>query len=239
MKKFAVFDIDGTLIRWQLYHAVVDKLAKKDFLSEKGRQEIHQARMKWKRREENNGFSVYERTLIKAYEQALSAIHTADFDATVQEVIDEYKDQTYTYTRNLIHTLKADDYVLLAISGSQDELVSRLTQYYGFDDYIATIYHRDKTRFTGSVHVASHDKKGALTSLIKKHSLTLKDSYAVGDSRSDAAMLEMVEHPIAFNPDKELFNRAREAGWKVVLERKNMVYELEKNGEDYILAETN
>src|SRR3546814_11785501 len=28
MKKFAVFDIDGTLIRWQLYHAVVETVAK-------------------------------------------------------------------------------------------------------------------------------------------------------------------------------------------------------------------
>ena len=28
MNKFAVFDIDGTLIRWQLYHAIADELAK-------------------------------------------------------------------------------------------------------------------------------------------------------------------------------------------------------------------
>ncbi len=27
---FAVFDIDGTIIRWQLYHALADELAKEN-----------------------------------------------------------------------------------------------------------------------------------------------------------------------------------------------------------------
>jgi phosphoserine phosphatase len=33
-KRFAVFDLDGTLVRWQLYHALVDRLAKKGYLGE-------------------------------------------------------------------------------------------------------------------------------------------------------------------------------------------------------------
>jgi phosphoserine phosphatase len=42
----------------------------------------------------------------------------------------------------------------------------------------------------------------------------------------------LVENPIAFNPEKKLFDYAQGKNWKIVLERKNMVYELEnKNGQ--------
>jgi phosphoserine phosphatase len=48
-------------------------------------------------------------------------------------------------------------------------------------------------------------------------------------------MLEMVERPIAFNPNRELFDYARAHAWPVVIERKNMVYKLELNGKNYHL----
>ncbi len=39
-------------------------------------------------------------------------------------------------------------------------------------------------------------------------------------------MLEFVENPIAFNPEDTLFEKAKEQGWKIVIERKNVTYEL-------------
>jgi phosphoserine phosphatase len=52
-------------------------------------------------------------------------------------------------------------------------------------------------------------------------------------------MLGMVEHPVAFNPSQKLFREAERRGWKIVIERKNMIYELEKAGAGYRLARTN
>jgi phosphoserine phosphatase len=49
-------------------------------------------------------------------------------------------------------------------------------------------------------------------------------------------MLSIVEQPLAFNPTKELFSHARKSGWRVVIERKNMTYELESQNGSYILA---
>lgn len=49
-------------------------------------------------------------------------------------------------------------------------------------------------------------------------------------------MLSIVERPIAFNPDKDLFNAAKHNGWKIVVERKNMIYKLEPNGHTFVLA---
>ena len=72
--------------------------------------------------------------------------------------------------------------------------------------------------------------------LMSTHHAILADSIAVGDSEGDIPMLEMVEQPIAFNPTKELFEHAREAGWKVVVERKNVVYQLEPGHGSFLLA---
>jgi phosphoserine phosphatase len=82
-------------------------------------------------------------------------------------------------------------------------------------------------------------KGPVLQELIKKHGLTTAASYAVGDSLSDAAMLEMVDNPIAFNPDNNLFEAATQNGWNIVVERKNVIYQLSKQDGHYgLLAET-
>ena len=235
-KNFAVFDIDGTLIRWQLFHAVVDKLAKIGALGDDAHDQIHEARMRWKRREGPDGFYAYEQELVKLYDQAVKKLEPKEFDTMTDQVIDEYKDQVYTYTRDLVASLKNEGYTLLAISGSQKELVEKIANYYGFDDYVATEYTRGDSGFSGEVTVASHDKKTALEFLIQKHDLSLQGSYAVGDSKSDAPMLAMVENPIAFNPDKNLYDEAVNKGWQIVLERKNVVYKLNKLGNNYQLS---
>ncbi len=238
-KKFAVFDIDGTLIRWQLYHTIVDKLAKEESLGTDAHQKLREARMVWKRREHPEAFKDYENILIEVYESALEILPPQSFDAMVQRVIEEYKDQVYTYTRDLIKKLHGDGYFLLAISGSHHELVREIAHHYDFDDFVGTTYERTDQKFSGKKFVASHDKKQVLEQLVQKHQLTFKDSYAVGDSLSDAVMLEMVENPLAFNPDERLFTVAREHQWKIVVERKNVIYELEAKNGHYILAETN
>lgn len=236
MKKFAVFDIDGTLIRWQLYHAVVDKLAATGNLGEDAKEKLHDARMIWKRREHPEAFKEYEKCLIEIYESAFPKLDVSEFDAMVTEVISEYKDQVYTYTRDLLADLKKQGYTLLAISGSHQELVQEIAKYYGFDDFVGTRYSREAGKFSGMEFLATKDKKAILQSLIKKHGLDSSDSIAVGDSASDAGMLEVVEKPIAFNPDQSLLATAKQNQWKIVVERKNVVYELVAKSGSYLLS---
>lgn len=237
-KPFAVFDIDGTLIRWQLYHVIVDRLAKEGALGESAYSELHKARMEWKRRTHPEVFKDYERTLINLYEKGLHNISTDIFDHLVTSVIDEYKDQTYVYTRRLARDLKTQGYMLFVISGSHHELIEQVAKYYEFDDWIGTNYERSGGGFSGQKQVGSHDKKTSLHKLAEKHNLSFADSIAIGDSASDIPMLEAVEKPIAFNPDRALFEAANTYGWNIIIERKNMIYELEQSSGVYILAQT-
>src|SRR3989344_8586435 len=125
-KKFAVFDIDGTLIRWQLYHAIADKLVGLGFIAPVKFQGIRDARMVWKRRESSESFKQYELELVKLYTNILMEITVEQFQQTAQTVFLEYKDQVYTYTRDLLRKLKKEGFVLFAISGSQAEIVSKM-----------------------------------------------------------------------------------------------------------------
>src|SRR3989344_1092624 len=107
-KPFAVFDIDGTLIRWQLYHAIADNLVKLGFIAPVKFQAIKDARMVWKRRESSESFKQYEMQLVKLYENILSEITVEQFEKTAEAVFEEYKDQVYIYTRDLLRQLKKE-----------------------------------------------------------------------------------------------------------------------------------
>ena len=237
-RPFAVFDIDGTLIRWQLYHAVVDALAKAGFVTDDDIQKLRAARMQWKRRSHQDSYHEYEETIVAIHDKAVQALSREDFMHAVEHAFEEYKDQTYTYTRDLIRSLKAQDYLLFAISASQIEIVDYLARHYGFDDWAASIYEHEGGRFTGNKDVMWRTKKPEqLKKLVEKHGATHQGSIGVGDSDSDIPMLETVERPIAFNPNKILFQHAQKQGWRIVVERKNMVYELEQaNGKYTLLA---
>lgn len=235
-RRFAVFDIDGTLIRWQLYHAVVDELARQGSLRLSATQRIKDARAAWKRRDTTDSFARYEQILLNEYLDALTDISTHTFHAAVNTVIDHYKDQTYTYTRDLTKRLHSEGYRLIAISGSHQELIEKLGVHYGFDLYVGSTYETKEGHYLRQTSTPVHDKGAALRQLVKRHDLTFEGSVGVGDTASDVSMLELVEHPIAFNPNSQLFEHAKAMGWNIVIERKNMIYELESHGHAYVLA---
>jgi HAD superfamily hydrolase (TIGR01490 family) len=235
-RPFAVFDIDGTIIRWQLYHAIADELARSGQLDSKNYDRVRQARMSWKRRQHQGSYLQYEEALVETFHEAMKTIHTSELQRAYQTVISEYKDQVYTYTRDLIYDLKDKGYLLFAISASQDEIVKMLAEYYGFDDAGGTVYKMKGGYFTGEFDLLKSGRKPEfLKQLAAKHNATWQDSIAVGDSEGDIPMLSTVEQPIAFNPSKDLFAHAQAHGWQIVVERKNVIYQLEPGDGGYKL----
>jgi HAD superfamily hydrolase (TIGR01490 family) len=239
IRPFAVFDIDGTIIRWQLYHAIGDELARQGIIGQTDFKPVRAARMSWKKRSGQEQFREYEAELVRAFDRALPGLEVSVLAAAAEAVFDEYKEQVYTYTRDLIRDLKARHYLLFAVSGSPDVIVKKLAAYYGFDDFAATNYPAKNGRFVGTKELSLGKKPQLLQTLIHKHKAELTGSLAVGDSEGDLAMMDMVEQPIAFNPSRQLFEHAQRRRWPIVLERKNMVYRLEPENDTYILAQTN
>jgi HAD superfamily hydrolase (TIGR01490 family) len=235
-RPFAVFDIDGTLIRWQLYHAVADELARQGNFDAIAFEKVRQARQTWKQRTSGSSFADYEQTLVNLVDAAISGISVADLEQACRTVMAEYKDQVYTYTRDLLRELKAKNYLLFALSASQSEIVKPLADYYGFDDFGGSEYEVKDGYFTGHKQILKRERKPEyLKQLAAKHHATWQGSIAVGDSESDIPMLMAVEQPIAFNPTRLLFEHAHHHDWNVVVERKNVIYRLEPDHHNYKL----
>lgn len=238
-RPFAVFDIDGTLIRWQLYHAVADELAAGGHFEAVEYNKIRDARMTWKKRGGENSFRDYEEALVNLVDMAMAGISVAELKQASQTVMAEYQDQVYMYTRDLLLDLKAKDYLLFAISASESGIVELLASYYGFDDFGGSIYGVKNGYLTGEKKLLiSEHKPKYLRQLVDKHNATWQGSIAVGDSENDISMLSTVEQPIAFNPTKLLFEHAKMHEWKIVVERKNVIYELEDDDHVYKLSDT-
>lgn len=236
-RKFAAFDIDGTIFRSGLYREVVYEL----LALEKAPAELSDAfshhETSWKTRQSPEAFHDYEEAMADAFSEALPQIKCADFDEAVQSVFDRTGGHVYAYTRDMVARLKREGYTMIAISGSQEELVKLFADKYGFDIWIGQHYERDANNcFTGKI-VKTHDGKDKLLRrIVDEHGLDFAGSIAVGDSRGDIGMLSIVERPIAFNPERALFDKAKQEGWQIVVERKNMIYELQSHGNTFVLA---
>ncbi len=238
-RKFAVFDIDGTLFRWQLFHAVVFELIESGCIPKDAKQDIDLKMEQWRSRTHRHAFKDYEMAVVHAFRPHLRGLKTSDLEKAADTILARSGSHVYTYTRNLIESLRSEGYILIALSGSQHEIVKRFAKNWKFDYALGQEYDAENGIYTGTSPGGKYlvEQKGELVKdLVKRHNLSWKDSIAVGDSHSDASMLELVEQPIAFNPDDQLFACAKEQRWKVVIERKNMIYELESHGNTFILA---
>ncbi|CAN5683619.1 HAD-IB family hydrolase [soil metagenome] len=237
-RKFAAFDIDGTLFRSGLYREVVYELIRMEALPKKVLQAFAAKEQAWRKRSHGNAFYEFDRAMFEALDDHLPKLKVSYFDLAVERVIKAHRDNVYVYTRNLTRSLKAEGYMLIAISGSQTEVVEPFAKHYKFDLWVGAHYHRSGDYFTGEVMKTHKSKDLFLKQLIETHNLTLQGSYGVGDSGGDTEMLSMVENPIAFNPEQTLFEQATKKGWKIVIERKNMIYELSPGSKEYTLSST-
>ena len=228
-RKFAVFDIDGTLFRSGLYREVAYEMMKMGVLPKEVLEETTVKNREWRHRTHGDAFEEFDMLVVDRIDSQLPYIKISDYEKAAQTVIEKRAENIYVYTRDLLRDLKEQGYFLLAISGSQSELVGPFAQKYGFDDWVGQQWERGDEYFTGNVVRTHTNKDSIIAGLMGHHNLTLKDSVAVGDSNGDTGMLKMVDHPIAFNPTHELFEQAVEHGWTIVIERKNMIYALQQN----------
>jgi HAD superfamily hydrolase (TIGR01490 family) len=242
-KKVAVFDIDGTLFRSGLQREVFYELTKMGVVPQSLIDESTLKFRDWRHRVHGNAFQEFDMMLVHAMESTLPNLRISDYEKAADIVIQKRADNVYVYTRDLIKSLKKKGYFLLAISGSQHELVGPFAKKYGFDAWIGQEWEKDQKRefFTGKQTYTHTGKEKILQTFLDNHDLTMKDSIAVGDSGGDISILAIVDHPIAFNPTYDLLEAAIESGWKIVIERKNTSLELQQEPTigKYVLQKTN
>ncbi|MGN1343461.1 MAG: HAD family hydrolase [Traorella sp.] len=234
MKKIAAFfDIDGTLYREGLITEVFKKFITYELVDQsKWHDEVKPSFMKYDRRQGeyddylNKMVDIYKSTLIGLSNEHI--LHIADM------VIKQKGERVYTFTRDEINKHKSLNHLVIAVSGSPLELVEAMARKHRFDDCRGTIYVTDKYgKYTGEViPMWDHkSKKKAILELCELYDIDLENSYAYGDTTGDFTMFELVGHPYAINPTRELIQKIKESEEvskkiTIIVERKNMIYKM-------------
>jgi HAD superfamily hydrolase (TIGR01490 family) len=115
------------------------------------------------------------------------------------------------------HKLAGRDVVIVSASGT--EVVEPIGAMLGADIVIATRLEEVDGRYTGEIdfYAYAEEKARAIQELAEERGYDLGRSYAYSDSITDAAMLKVVGHPHAVNPDKELRKVATANGWPILV----------------------
>jgi len=223
----AAFDIDGTVFRSSLLVELVERLIEAELFPRAAREMYEREQEQWLDRK--GGYESYIEKVVAAFGAQIKGLPYDEVANLAGEIIEEKRDRVYRFTRDRIKALKQEGYFILGISHSPKFIVDGFGYEHGFDKVYGTFYATGPSgKFTGDVEDRDliFNKAAVLQRAVRKEELTLVGSMAVGDTESDIPMLETVEQPIAFNPNQALYAHAKRRGWKVVVERKDVIYEL-------------
>jgi HAD superfamily hydrolase (TIGR01490 family) len=132
---------------------------------------------------------------------------------------DVIKKTIYPRTRDLIEESRRAGCRQVLISGGLDFVLRPLAKYLKMDDMIANRLEFSNGYATGRLKkpfVGGATKAVLIRDYAQKHALDLTRCWGYSDSYSDYAMLAVVGHPTAVNPDLRLRAVARSYDWPVL-----------------------
>lgn len=138
-------------------------------------------------------------------EVVAQALHTAIEPAVYAEALDLIE----------AHHRAGQDVVI--VSASVREMVEPVARLVGADRCVGTEMETRDGVYTGRVarSLLHGAKVTAIEADAAAHGIDLTRSWAYSDSVTDLPMLELVGHPVAVNPDRDLRRTATERGWPV------------------------
>ncbi len=226
-KKIAIFDIDGTIFRKNLHFELINELAWLKVFPNEVRHRLTELYSGWI--EHEGTYEDYRKALVDLYAKHIKGCSREDVVKAAKIVIPFHEKRTYVFSEDLIKKLRAENYHLLVISGSPIEIVEEYNRdYLKFDAVYGSVYGLDENGiYTGEATFEPSRMKGEVVKkYIEENGLTLEGSYGIGDTESDGSFLGLVENPIAFNPNQNLREMAEKEGWKIIVEKKDVIYEI-------------
>jgi HAD superfamily hydrolase (TIGR01490 family) len=236
-KPLAVFDVDGTLFRRGLLPELTRRLVDEKVFSERVREELSQDYYAWVER--RGSYENYDNLVVELFQRELKGVSLEELRRCARAEVEDHGRRLHLYTHELTQRLREAGYFLLAISGSPEEILDIFLKPLGFDRAFGTVLAvDDEDRYTGErLSNPFEDKQRVLEGFLAETNLNLEGSVGVGDTLSDVGFLERVSTPIAFNPNRALFEVALERRWPLVVERKDVIYNLSVPLEDPLLKE--
>jgi phosphoserine phosphatase len=183
--KLVVFDVDGTLVRahsWQF---------------------LHEALGTWSKGKRYFELFFTGRITYDEWARLDASLWRGSRVDQVKQII---KTIPYTYgAQETISTLKEKDFKVFLLSAGLSLVAERINEEIGVDGYLANDLIVKEGFLTGEVkvNVSFYNKDEALSRVLPKWNLKMKDCIAVGDDPTIIPLFKKVGLSIAFNPVDE------------------------------------
>jgi HAD superfamily hydrolase (TIGR01490 family) len=213
----AFYDVDGTLIKINIVHAFAFYAARHASLSDSLRRTIKTAMsipVFWAADKLSRKW--FNEIFYRSYEGASEDRLVVLAEELFEDVI---KPNIYPRAKDLIEESRRAGCRQVFVSGALDFTMRPLARYLGADDLIANSLEFVENYATGKLKkpfVAGATKAEIMRDYARAHDIDLAESWAYSDSFSDYAMLAVVGHPTACNPDFRLRAMARSYDWPVL-----------------------
>ncbi|MCA0975286.1 HAD-IB family hydrolase [Halomonas denitrificans] len=115
------------------------------------------------------------------------------------------------------HRTRGD--TLLIITATNRFITAPIAERLGIDELIAVEPEIQDGRYTGRVSGTPSFQQGKVTRLqqwLDTRDDTLDSAWFYSDSHNDLPLLEMIDHPVAVDPDPALREVAEARGWKII-----------------------
>ena len=121
--------------------------------------------------------------------------------------------------RELVEDHRRAGDTLLIVTATNSFVTSPIAELFDIPNLIGTDPEVQDGRFTGRVAGIPSFREGKVARLqgwLKDTGLTLHGSTFYSDSHNDLPLLELVDHPVAVDPDDTLRKYAQAAGWPII-----------------------
>jgi HAD superfamily hydrolase (TIGR01490 family) len=213
--RLAIFDLDNTLLNGDSDHAwgeflcdqgLVDRQAYRD-ANDLFYQQYQQGTLNI------NEFLEFALNPLKTFPRnQLNQLHQQFMEAVIQPMMLPAADALLEKHR------QAGDYLLI-ITATNSFITAPIAAKLGVDAILATDPEVINGEYTGKVTGTPCFREGKVERLnqwLEETGHNLKDSYFYSDSCNDLPLLEVVDHPVAVNPDAKLLEAANSRGWPVL-----------------------
>ncbi|MCQ8129091.1 HAD family hydrolase [Methylomonas rivi] len=126
---------------------------------------------------------------------------------------------TLAAAHDLVEQHRAAGDTLLVITATNRFVTEPIVKLYGIDNLLATTPEFKDGRYTGNFIDTPCFQAGKVKQLrdwLSTSALNLDGSCFYSDSHNDLPLLELVERPVAVDPDDKLRAAAEQAGWPII-----------------------
>lgn len=211
----AIFDLDNTLIGGDSDYLWGE------FLCEIGAVDVEIHRQK-----NEDYFQQYNRGELDIYEysefaiEPLSRFNMTELEAMHQQFIAEkIKPIILDKAQQLVDKHKHQGDTILVITATSRFVTEAIAKLYGIDNILAIEAEVVDGRYTGKIVGIPTYAAGKVDNLmlwLEKSNETLEGSSFYSDSHNDIPLLEVVDNPVAVNPNEALRVHAEDNNWPIL-----------------------